>query len=63
MGLKAGEISPEVKVAVLNIGSFGKITPCYQNTEFMEDCVLAMALKGSIEKLPSFKKFLSVALY
>lgn len=48
MGLKAGEISPEVKVTVLNTGSFGKITPHYQNTEFMEDCVLGMALKGSI---------------
>ena len=48
MDLKAGEISPEGKVAVLNTWSFRKITPHYQNTEFMENCVLGIALKGSI---------------
>ena len=44
MDLKAGEISPVGKVAILNTRSFLKITPRYQNAEFMEDCVLGMAL-------------------
>ena len=48
MDLKAGEISPVGKVAILNTRSFLKITPRYQNAEFMENCVLGIALKGSI---------------